>query len=76
VVEVWPKLAQIPKFVLTLLITLLVEVVMLFLFLSASDVLGLPLSVLIFGVFFVGILVAALCAGKQNRRKTPPLRKR
>ena len=49
---------------------------MLFLFLSASDVLGLPLSVLIFGVFFVGILVAALCAGKQNRRKTPPLRKR
>ena len=78
-VEVWSKLAHIPKFVLTLLITILVEVVMLFLFLSASDVLKLPLSVLpvlLFGVFFLGILVAVLCAWKQNRRKTHPLRKR
>ena len=75
-VEVWRKLAQIPKFVLTLLITILVEVVILFLLLSASDVLKLSYSVLIFGVFFLGILVAALCAGKQNRRKTQPLRKR
>ncbi len=75
-VEVWPKLAQIPKFVLTLLITILVEVVILFLLLSTSDVLKLSSSVLIFGVFFLGILVAALCARKQNRRKTQPLRKR
>ena len=75
-VEVWLKLAQIPKFVLTLLITILVEVVILFLLLSASDVLKLPYSVLIFGVFFLGILVAVLCAWKQNRRKTQPLRKR
>ncbi len=49
---------------------------MLFLFLSTSDVLGLPLSVLIFGVFFLGIFVAALCAWEQNQRKTQPLRKR
>ncbi len=63
-VGVWPKLAQIPKFFLTLLITILVEVVILFLFLSASDVLGLSYSVLIFGIFFLGIFVAALCARK------------
>ena len=75
-VEVWPKLAQIPKFVLTLLITILVEIVIIFLLIGASDVLKLPGSVLLFGVFFLGILVAVLCAWKQNRRKTQPLKKR
>ena len=78
-VEVWPKLAQIPKFVLNLVITILVEVVILFLLIGASDVLKLPLSVLpvlLFAVFFLGILVAVLCAWKQNRRKTQPLKKR
>ena len=75
-VEVWPKLAQILKFVLNLLIAILVQVVILFLLIGASDVLKLPLSVLIFGGFFLGILVAVLWAWKQNRRKSQPLRKR
>ena len=69
-VEVWPKLAQILKFVLNLLIAILVQVVILFLLIGASDVLKLPLPVLIFGGLFLGILVAVLWAWKENRRKT------